>query len=137
MALTLEERFWGKVEVIPFHECWEWVGAINSGGYGHMRVAGKTPKAHRISYELHRGPVPAGLVVDHKCGNRACVRPEHLEAVTQRVNVLRGDSEMARRSRQTHCLRGHEYTQENTYRDSWGRHCVTCRRARDANRGGK
>lgn len=127
---ALSDRFWDKVAIIPFHECWEWVGAVGSGGYGHMRVEGKTPKAHRISYELNVGPIPEGLVLDHLCRNTLCVRPEHLEPVTQRVNVLRGGGVAAVAARKTHCLRGHEYTVENTLVDNWGRHCRACKGTR-------
>lgn len=131
---AVEGRFWAKVETIPFHECWEWIGATQSGGYGHMNLGGRFVKAHRLSYELNVGPIPEGLVVDHTCGNRACVRPEHLEPVTQRVNVHRGDSKMARNRIQTHCLNDHEFTPENTRVDSYGRHCIACARRRDRDR---
>lgn len=131
---SLEERFWAKVSCVPFHGCWEWTGAVQSGGYGHMNVGGKYIKAHRLAYELLVGPIPSGLVVDHLCRNPSCVRPEHLEPVTQRVNVLRGDSKMARDAVKTHCAKGHAFTPENTSVDTCGRHCVTCRRQRDRDR---
>jgi hypothetical protein len=134
VRVSVEDRFWAKVETVPFHECWEWVGAVQSGGYGNIRVAGRNLKAHRLSFELNVGPIPEGLVIDHTCRNRACVRPEHLEAVTQRVNVLRGDSKMARNAVQTHCVNRHEFTPENTKIDSHGRHCRACALKRDRDR---
>ncbi len=78
--------------------------------------------AHRVAYELAIGPVPDGLVVDHLCFNRACVRPGHLEPVTQQENVMRA---------RTHCRKGHEFTPENTYVRPGGtggiqRICRTC-----------
>ena len=70
--------------------------------------------AHRFSYELFRGNIPAGLTVDHLCKNTACVNPYHLEVVTQRENNLRGNNWAGINSRKTHCPKGHEYTKENT-----------------------
>jgi hypothetical protein len=67
--------------------CWTWMASRHSNGYGQFH-APTTTLAHRFSYEVHKGRVPEGLVIDHLCRNRACVRPSHLEAVTQQVNIL-------------------------------------------------
>lgn len=69
--------------------CWAWTGSLNGDGYGKVRVGGRLVLAHRLAYETCVGPIPAGLVVDHLCNNRACVRPSHLEPVTQAVNLAR------------------------------------------------
>lgn len=69
--------------------CWVFTGALRNG-YGALGIEGKTIYAHRYAYERLVGPIPAGLVIDHLCRNRACVNPEHLEVVTQQVNCLRG-----------------------------------------------
>lgn len=70
--------------------CWVWQGA-KRGGYGRVKLAGKTQEAHRVSYEFHIGHIPDGLVLDHLCRNRACINPAHLEPVTQEENIRRGD----------------------------------------------
>lgn len=77
---------------------------------------GPTVVAHRFAYELLVGPIAQGMTLDHKCRTRLCVRPDHLEPVTNRENVLRGESVAAQRARQTHCVHGHELTEANTIR---------------------
>lgn len=89
-----EERFWANVIKGP--TCWEWTGAQVGRAnekYGHTRMG----MAHRVAYELLVGPIPKGLVLDHLCRNRLCVNPAHLEPVTQRTNILRGNGACARR----------------------------------------
>jgi hypothetical protein len=104
----------------PNTGCWIWLGHINSKGYG--KAAHEW--AHRLSFLLHRGPIPENLELDHKCRLRCCVNPDHLEAVTHLVNVRRGQS-----AKQTHCKRFHEFSELNTYIDSNGRRsCRICRR---------
>lgn len=83
---TTEERFWTKVEIIPFHECWEWI-ACKRFGYGRFHTNGKSMSAHRISWQIHSGEIPKGLKVLHRCDNTSCVRPDHLFLGTQKDNV--------------------------------------------------
>ncbi len=130
MSRTLRERFEEKYEPIE-GGCWMWTGARDGAGYSMLWRDGRTDRAHRVSYELHVGPIPAGFTIDHLCDHPWCVNPEHLRACTQRDNVLRGDSRSAHNARATHCPKGHPFDEENTYvyRNGRGRMCKTCDRA--------
>lgn len=96
--IPIEERFWRFVSKGSEDSCWEWIGTHDGNGYGHiMRETGKSPaKAHRVSYEMHKGPIPKGLVVRHECDNPKCVNPKHLILGTQKDNV----DDMVKRCRQ-------------------------------------
>lgn len=127
---TFEERLWSRITIAD--GCWEWTHS-KQRGYGWIgKGNGRHVFAHRVVYELFRGPVPAGKQLDHLCRNRACVNPEHLDVVTARVNVLRGDGLPARNARKTHCKNGHALTGANvrTYgrRSGIERVCRTCAR---------
>lgn len=88
MRGTLEERFWDKVQ--QSEGCWAWTAHVGKNGYGQLgggpRSAGIL-QAHRVSYELNRGPIPEGMFIDHICHNRGCVNPEHLRLATVKQNA--------------------------------------------------
>ena len=127
------DRFMAKVCIAEESGCWQWTGALKANGYGSFCAGGRNSVtyAHRWSYEHHIGRIPDGFHIDHLCRNRACVNPGHLEPVTARTNLLRGEGLTARRAAQTHCGNGHEFTEDNVYVKPNGcRDCRQCRHAR-------
>ena len=137
----MSDTFWEKVDKggpVPtgrpgLGPCWLWTGGRQSKGYGGFSLHRRSVLAHRFTYERLVGPVPDGLELDHLCRVRHCVNPEHLEPVTHRVNIRRGDAgqETGRQQRaKTHCPSGHPYDVGNTYwrRQGW-RGCRACQRA--------
>lgn len=123
------ERFWNKVEIQP-NGCWDWVGAITNRGYGLFNDEIKLKLVHRLSYEINKGKIPAGLQIDHLCRNRKCVNPEHLEVVTQKENMMRGFGLASMYSKRSHCKRGHPLVKENLGKWRNSRDCLICSRLR-------
>lgn len=132
-----QDDFFALASPEPMSGCWIWANSLNAEGYGVTSVFGVWRRAYRVAYELFVGAIPVGMHLDHKCRVRACVNPAHLEPVSIVENGARGMSPHAENSRKTHCLRGHEFSPENTRMDGHGRReCVTCarRRSRESSR---
>jgi hypothetical protein len=126
------KRFWSKVEIT--NECWNWIAAKSSKGYGEFSLSCVAVKAHRASYFWANGKLPDNLLVCHRCDNPACVRPDHLFLGTNTDN-MRDAGAKGRLTGQavTHCPKGHEYTPENTYYSRGGknRSCKACSQVYD------
>jgi hypothetical protein len=127
----LIRRFESKYTPEPNSGCWLWLGFSDGKGYGRLELMGRPHLAHRVGYELFKGPIPDGLVLDHLCKNPFCVNPDHLEPVTMGENTRRGRSgecSRLRRLAQTHCKLGHPLSGPNLYINptSGQRVCRTC-----------
>lgn len=125
-TLPVENRWASKVAPDPDTGCWIWVPAFLAGDrYGSVRISRTEGfmRAHRFSYEYFIGPIPEGLVLDHLCKNTICVHPEHLEPVTQEVNLSRYLDEKER------CVNGHLLTIAGKVEGAKGREikCFTCK----------
>lgn len=128
--LVEREKILARIEartvVDPETGCHVWQGSTTKG-YGTLSVDNKTWRAHRLAYVLAHGAVPEGMVLDHLCRNRACCNPAHIEAVTNRENLLRGEGTLASWYWSTECKQGHPRTPENTYTTADGRRsCKLC-----------
>lgn len=134
--MGMRSRLLSRLMIDP-SGCLLWTGARNDDGYGQIGTTldngeWRTLYSHRLMYEMFVGPIPAGHQIDHLCRVRHCAAPAHLEAVTQRENLLRGNGPAGEHSRQTHCLNNHEFTEASTYRSATdgSRQCRACRRDR-------
>lgn len=127
-------RIFSKIKVNPETGCWEWVRALNAGGYAQISFRGRRELVHRILYAWTVEPLPRakrrGQVdeLDHiVCDNRRCVNPIHVKLVSPKANTLRGTSPAAQYARRTHCKNGHPFP-EGPNRAGGGRRCTLCRR---------
>lgn len=131
---SIEVRFWSKVEFSE--KCWFWRANTHPSGYGLFHLMhGSQNRAHRVAYELATGSrIPDGLTIDHLCRNRGCVNPQHLEAVSIRENVLRGDTVVAANAMKRFCKNGHPLEGDNLVRaklKQGRRICRICENRRD------
>jgi len=130
-------RLWSRVDRRADTECWPWLGRPTARGYGIFGVRRRDGSdarsgAHRVVFEVyHLRPIPTDLALDHLCKNTMCVNPHHLEVVTQRENILRGDHKIGRVYREMRCLRGHDLSLPDAFTMSpTGRHCRLCQAIR-------
>jgi len=129
-ALSFEQRFWSKVEYLGPDECWLWKAGKLGHGYGMVWNNQKNTNvaAHRTAYELMVGEIPDGLTIDHLCRNRACVNPNHMEAVSRGENVLRGVGPTAKNAQKDVCHRGHKFDGVHKEHGKDYRYCRSCAR---------
>ena len=120
---STKASFWAKVQ--KSDGCWMWTSSLQMSGYGVFHRARRTYRAHRVAFEMVRGPIPAGLVLDHRCHNRACVNPDHLVPVTAEMNrQLVAPVGARHRVPLGHCVQCH--VKSETYR------CERCRKNHNA-----
>lgn len=126
-ALILE-----RMMPVPESGCWIWMLSTDPCGYGRVKRGGKLLLAHRVAYEAWNGRIEEGKELDHLCRVRCCVNPKHLEPVSHRENIRRGDLKTnSHNGSKTHCPRGHELSGANLVVErNWSgglsRRCKTC-----------
>jgi hypothetical protein len=127
-----EARFWSYVDRRGPDECWPWLGATRSGGYGQINIGGRIQSALIAAWEFHhKHPFPQGAYGLHQCNNPPCVNPHHCQPGTQAENIQTSVRiKTHRNSRKTHCEHGHELTEANIFRRASRPHkreCLICR----------
>jgi hypothetical protein len=142
------EQFQDRCVPVPESGCWLWLGSVSSGGYGQLKIGGKLHRAHRLAWIVFRGPIPAGMMVCHRCDVPLCVNPDHLFVGTARDNfrdcLAKGRAgnwyglavarSKQRQSIGTHCRYGHFRTPSSTGRNRYGfLTCLICQRLREQN----
>lgn len=111
----------------PNTGCWLWLGGVGPLGYGTFGMRKRMFLAHRVSYELHRGFIPEGMVLDHLCKQRSCVNPDHLRVVTRGVNSTENSTSICAqlKAREVCHNCGSEFRYRKTARGVH-RHCYVC-----------
>lgn len=129
--MTLEERFWNKVDAEG--DCWLWTGGQNGTGHGHFNFTENGVRrliiASRFAWQVLVGPIPEGLEMDHLCRNPPCVNPDHLEPVTHRENMLRGFAPTMRAFKNSlpgKCPNGHSWIDNTRFNQRGVRECSAC-----------
>jgi len=152
MKKSTIDRFMEKVYPEPNTGCWLWGSTTAEDGYGYFKLNYKQCYAHRVSWELYVKTIEGDNEIDHKCGVRPCVNPDHLQEVPKGFNQtqgsLRGAATMKsykgtdkakhlgeHNRKKTHCKQGHEFTPDNTYIYKNQRYCRKCHRISDSKKG--
>lgn len=119
-----KERFDSKW--IEKNGCFLWQGPLDKDGYGTFYFRRKNRRAHRVAYYYTIGDIPQGMMVDHICGNRHCVKPDHLRLLTPKENALDGRGLGAINAKKTHCKQGHPFDRKYGKQ----RYCSICQAAK-------
>lgn len=128
VSLSAKERF-ELYYVKNENGCWDWQSSITKHGYGRFIWNGRQTSAHRYSYETFVGQLIDGLIIHHKCNNRRCVNPSHLQQVTQKTNVKLG-----KRAYVSHtCKYDHALVAKNVYWVKGKKQCKACSDRRSLN----
>lgn len=125
-TLEILKCFWKKVNKTS--ACWLWIGEKNNPSYGSKYGRFRNKMAHRFSYQIHKGEISKGLEIDHLCRVTLCVNPDHLEAVTHKINMDRSmcPSGINVRKKVSKCGLPYDYV-----RPTGGRGCRNCDRIKD------
>ena len=130
-AKKTNEQWLADKIVIDERGCWNWTGALQKDGYGVCNRFGQS-LAHRAVYLMKNGSISNELEIDHLCRNRKCVNPWHMEQVTHQENTSRSIflRERHRNGKKTHCIRGHEFNEQNSFIENYNgkimRKCRVC-----------
>lgn len=106
-------RFHSKYIPVTESGCWIWTDHLCRGDYAQFYINGALQMSHRVSYEIHIGPIPRNMEIDHICRVRCCVNPEHLRPLPHKDNVLCGSGLTAKHALKTHCINGHPFSGDN------------------------
>jgi hypothetical protein len=131
-----ETRILSKITINPVTKCWNWNAAKDSFGYGHVNIRGRIYRTHRLFYAWKIGDLPSAKygkgvpILDHLCKNTSCCNPNHMELVSQSINLERGKGIGSINKRKTHCIHGHllPEAREKYGKGKLGRRCIICRR---------
>lgn len=114
--------------------CWI-LSTATANGYSQFGHLGVKYRAHIFSYKNFVGPIHGTNEIHHKCEFKPCVNPDHLEQLTNQEHLMKHPNNiLCQNALKTHCPQGHEYNDENTFRDKKGRQCKACRKVQEAKR---